>query len=220
VSCSHAGGPAIGVLHSAPASLSGRHETSPSPSSPAQSARLCAPWPAAPPPPWQGPPPAAPSSRPCGSHSGRYGRSRSGTPSACRRSREALWCDGPRGACVAGRGRRVISAGSGRSGACQWPSKSRGQGPDAPPVSDPASVLSHPAARGQCIVFGHRTHVLNRRWPLPAVDARIQPRTQSACTPTPALLCVLFASACVHSSGGQEVRERAGRTRRRERSTV
>jgi hypothetical protein len=69
-------------------------------------------------------------------------------------------------------------------------------------VSDPASVLSHPVARGQFIVFGHGTHELNRRWPLSAADARIQPRTQSARTwlPTPALLCVLFAHACVRSS--------------------
>jgi hypothetical protein len=44
--------------------------------------------------------------------------------------------------------------------------------------------------------------VLNRRYPLSAVDARIQPRTQSVRTwlPTPALLCALFAPACVHSS--------------------
>jgi hypothetical protein len=116
-------------------------------------ARACAPWPAAPPPPWQGPPPAAPS---CGSHSGRHGRSRSGTPSACRaQSRGAL----PRGACVAGRGRRVVSAGSGRGGACQWPSKSRGQGPDAPPVSDPSSVLSHPT-RARAV---HRLRALDAR---------------------------------------------------------
>jgi hypothetical protein len=73
--------------------------------------------------------------------------------------------------------------------------------------SDPERPCYHILhARGQCIVFGHRTHVLNRRWPLPAVAARIQPRTQSARAwlPTPALLCALFAPACVHSSAVDE----------------
>jgi hypothetical protein len=111
------------------------------------------------------------------------------------RSREALCRDGPRGACVAGRGRRVVSAGSARSGACQWPSKSRGQGPDASPVNDPSSVLSHPT----------RARAVHR---LRAQDARAEQAVATAssgcahtathaepCTPTLAMLCMLFASA-------------------------